>query len=523
MQVRRRRYDRTVLVPGQTLQSQERYAVGEEIGEGGYAIVYSATTSKGQRVALKEFIPGNSVVEREQVRRLFLRERDVLWGLRMHPHLPDLIEAFSQDGLHYLVLEFVEGESLRERIDREGPIPPDQVGPLSLQLTRAVASLHTHGIVHHDIKPGNVKLGPTGLAVLLDLGSARSVFFPSEHLQPLLRTAEGGAMGAGPATQITGTPGYMAPELREMVESNTLQSSYALDVFALGCSVYELVTGKRLAQSDIDAQNEAAIAQAVQEVKTLAPTLAGPVAGALKTQTRERYSSARELLAELTQVVPPRPAVRREILEFDLSSARGEVEQHLVITNAGGGTLTGTVRVLHPALSFRRPDGEDTHELHFEGNVCMARLLANVARAAASPEETGRIEVQTPHGQLQVTCRFLRAAIMPMRLVVQPARVTLTVTRQTVQQVQVRVRNDGGASGRVLATVSPPEMVLVTPGTTDIPPGDEVEFCVRPAIATLRPGTHTAIVTFCAESPGSSASIQVTLRVRGRPRGVATP
>src|SRR5574340_208554 len=136
MQVRRRRYDRTVLVPGQTLTGQDSYRVTDVIGEGGYSVVYSAASSRNVPVAIKEFIPGVTVTERQELHETYLHEREVLWGLRLDPHLPALVEAFSADGMNYLVQEFVPGESLQDRMNRLGPVPPSEVAPLVLQLAQ---------------------------------------------------------------------------------------------------------------------------------------------------------------------------------------------------------------------------------------------------------------------------------------------------------------------------------------------------------------------------------------------------
>jgi len=515
MQVRRRRYDRTVLAPGQTVRGQDSYQVGEPIGEGGYAVVYAATSSAGLPVALKEFLLGMTVAEREQMREMFARERQVLWGLRLHPHLPDLIEAFSQDGLHYLALELVPGQTLRERLSDEGPVSPKEAGPLSLQLTRAVAALHSHGIVHHDVKPENVKFSPTGLAILLDFGSARSVAATREGLRAVLWGRDGYALGAGPGTQIAGTPGYMAPELREMVNSDCIVSDYRLDVFALGCTMYEVITGNRLAQSEIDARNERRVEEAVEEVRALCPGLAGPVARALRLGGEERYPSARDLLGDLEQLVPPRPTVRKQLLEFDAASGRVDVEQALVITNAGGGMLSGWVRSRHAGISFLRPDGSRVRELHFDGNLTAVRVAADVSCGMEDTEETGQIRVETELGDLEVTCRVVRSVGEYGSLLVTPPRITLSVTPETMQQTVVKVRHQTARAGRIRAQVSPQGMLEVVPWAAEVTPGRELQFRVLPVIAALRPGLHRMTVSFQAEPGEARASLSVTLDVRG--------
>ncbi len=514
MQTRRRKYDRTVLLAGQTLRGQDSYRVGEVIGEGGYAVVYAATSSKQVALALKEFVPGSTVSEREYVRDLYLHERDVLWGLRLHPHLPDLIEAFSQDGMHYLVLEFIQGESLRDRLAQEGPMPPSEVGPLALQLARALASLHGHGVVHHDVKPANVKVGATGLAMLLDLGSARFAGAPAgQKLRPVTQGGPAQAFIDGTASQIAGTPGYMAPELREMVESDVVTSDYRLDVFALGCTIHELITNRQLKQDDIDARNPLLIEEAVREIAQRAVELAGPAGKALSLDPEGRYPSAQELLLDLQQMIPPRPALREQEVDLDLSAGRGEVEHTLVITNAGGGSLSGTVRALQPSLAFRRPDGSRVSELAFDGNVQAVRVVAD-ARPSSGQAEQGEILVSTPQGDLLVTCRFRRRPRTPIALVASPTEASLTVTRETVQRMTVKVRNQGGTGERVWVQVSRPGLVQVAPTECLLEPDSEVEFSIRPLARELRSGIHSLLVSFRAESGISQTGVRLTLRVR---------
>ena len=372
MQVRRRRYDRTVLVSGQTLTGRDTYRVGDVIGEGGYSVVYSATASRALPVALKEFIPGTTVAERQELYDTYLHERDVLWGLRLDPYLPALIEAFTADGMHYLAQEFIPGESLQDRMNRAGPVPPSEVATLVLQVTRALSSLHSRGLVHHDVKPANVKFGDSGLAMLLDMGSAR--FATGIHGAPPKQSVlKNLAIGA-----IAGTPGYMAPELREMVDADAIASHYTLDIFALGCTIHHLVANRVLDQDRLDLRDAAITNEVVAEIEQQCPELAAPARRALSYRASDRYPSAQEMLLELQQVVPPRLAVRELIVDFDLSAGRGFLDNTIVITNAGGGTLTGSLSADHPGLTFIRPDGQRAPRLSFDGNACAVRVVVDV-------------------------------------------------------------------------------------------------------------------------------------------------
>ena len=511
MQVRRRRYDRTVLAPGQDLRGQDSYEVGDVIGEGGYAVVYAGTARGGASVALKEFLRGSTVIEHGQIRDLFERERRVLWTLRFHPHLPDLIEAFSQDGMHYLVLEYVPGESLRERLERAGPVAPAEAPSLSLQLARAVAALHGEGVVHHDVKPDNVKFRASGLVVLLDLGSARSAGLPSEGLHPIGHGPDGAAVGAGLATQIVGTPGYMAPELHDMVESDSVRSDYRLDVFALGCTICEMVTGRRLQQSDIDARKAEEVRSALEEAGDLCPELAAPLTMAMELEEERRQASAQDLLEDLERVVPPRAATCRELLRFQAARGEREREELLVITNAGGGRLSGRIRSPDPRISFLRPGGGRTADLPFEGNATAVRVVAAMDAGPFS----GALEIEAAEETIPVRCEVVSKAPEPMRLTVRPASLTLIVTRETTQQAIVRVTKLGGAPDVVRArVVQGPAVVEVVPASMQLRPAEEGQFRLLPVRSGLRPGVHRTNVVFTAESGETTDPVRITVDAR---------
>jgi serine/threonine protein kinase len=517
MQIRRRRYDRTVLAPGQMLQGQDTYCVGQVIGEGGYAVVYEATSSKALPVAVKEFVPGATVQERDQVHDLYMRERDVLWRLRQHPNLPDLIEAFSQHGMYYLAFEFIQGDTLRERLKRQGPIPPAEAGPLILQLARALAALHAYHVVHHDVKPDNVVLSTSGLAMLLDLGSARFAGPSQESSQQRPLDARSQSLQASSASQVAGTDGYMAPELLEMVQKGCLVSQPALDVFAFGCTADELLTNRRLRQSEIDGRNAATISEAIREIEKCCPELVVPVAHALCLDVDGRYPSAQELLAVLEQVVPPQPAVRPHRLDFDLSGGQQQVERSLVVHNAGGGTLTGSVHCLHPALFLRQPDGTPTKQVALEGNLTAVGVVATSAGVPAGKQVEGQIVVRSARGELPVPCAISRIGLQPIELAAGLSQVTLLVTSEMMQQVWVKVRNKGGEAGRIFVERPPASLVDVIPSEAHLLPGSAADFCLRPVISRLRPGVHTTTILFRSESGESRAPVQVIIRVRGQP------
>jgi serine/threonine-protein kinase len=188
------------------------------LGEGAMGVVWLARRAE-ERVALKVLRPalaGNAVY----VQR-FLREARVAAEVR-HRHLVPILEAGEADGTHFLASAYVQGGSLADRLGREGRLEVAESVRVAAELAAALDALHGHGIVHRDVKPENVMLAEAG-AALTDFGLAKG-----DAYTVLTRPGE-----------IMGTLDYIAPEL-----ISGRDASAASDVYALGCLVYECLTGK---------------------------------------------------------------------------------------------------------------------------------------------------------------------------------------------------------------------------------------------------------------------------------------
>ena len=169
------------------------YKVTEKVGEGGMGEVYRATDQKlGRDVAIK-VLPQAFAVDAERLAR-FEREAKLLAGLN-HPNIAAIYGIESVESERFLVLEFVEGEDLAEKLKR-GPIPIGEALDLARQVTTALEVAHEQGIVHRDLKPANILINNDGAVKVLDFGLAKEIEQPSD---PTLSTAD----------TITGTPQYL--------------------------------------------------------------------------------------------------------------------------------------------------------------------------------------------------------------------------------------------------------------------------------------------------------------------------
>jgi tRNA A-37 threonylcarbamoyl transferase component Bud32 len=203
-----------------------RYLVLATVGQGGMAAVYRALDSRTHKqVAIKEMSQdGLTPTEQTEALEAFRAEADILQRLK-HPNLPRVYERFSDGTRHYLVMEFVEGQTLEQRQQATGggALPEAEVMAWAGQLCSVLAYLHSQRppIIFRDLKPANVMLTPQGQVKLIDFGIAR-VFHPG-------RTKD---------TQVLGTPGFAPPE-----QYGKAQTDARADIYALGVTLYQLLTG----------------------------------------------------------------------------------------------------------------------------------------------------------------------------------------------------------------------------------------------------------------------------------------
>ncbi len=227
------------------------YRIEAPLGAGGMGEVYRARDTRLDRTVAVKVLPAE-ISARPEVRERFEREARTISSLS-HPHICALYDVGLQDGVHYLVMEFLEGETLAQRLQRQ-PLPPDQVLQFGIQIADALERAHRTNIVHRDLKPGNIMLTANGVK-LLDFGLAKLVdaaiapqsgvtVLATEVAQHSL-TAEG---------TILGTLHYMAPEQLEGKHTDA-----RTDTFALGLVLYEMATGRKAFNGESQASLIAAI------------------------------------------------------------------------------------------------------------------------------------------------------------------------------------------------------------------------------------------------------------------------
>jgi serine/threonine-protein kinase len=213
------------------------YEILTLIGQGGMGEVYRATDTKlGRDVALK-ILPPSFTTDPERVAR-FRREAQVLASLN-HPHIAHIYGLEDANGTQFLVLELVDGESLDARI-AHGPIPVDDALGIAKQIAEALEAAHEKGIIHRDLKPANVALTRDGQVKVLDFGLAKAVDVTAGSVDAMTSpTITSPAMMTGIGV-ILGTAAYMSPE-----QAKGRPADKRSDVWAFGCVLYEMLTGRR--------------------------------------------------------------------------------------------------------------------------------------------------------------------------------------------------------------------------------------------------------------------------------------
>src|SRR5215475_14329734 len=265
------------------------YEIQSPLGAGGMGEVYRAQDTRLERTVAIKILPAHLSCDQVHKQR-FEREAKTISGLN-HPHICVLYDVGQQDGIDFLVMECVEGETLAKRLEK-GPLPLDQVLKNGAQIADALDKAHRAGIVHRDLKPGNIMLTSTG-AKLLDFGLAKPAAAPVSGMTLTATT---------PVTQegtIAGTYPYMSPE---QVEGSELDGRS--DIFSLGAVLYEAVTGKRA----FEGRSQLSVASAILEkepvpitaVKPLTPpTLDHAIRRCLAKDREERWQTARDLMLEM--------------------------------------------------------------------------------------------------------------------------------------------------------------------------------------------------------------------------------
>ena len=286
------------LTPGAKLGP---YEIVSPVGAGGMGEVYRARDTRLDRTVAIKILPPH-LSDNPEAKQRFDREARAISSLN-HPNICTLYDLGHQDGIDYLVMEFLEGETLAERLAK-GPLPPEQVLKYGIEICDGLEKAHRGGVTHRDLKPGNVMLTKTG-AKLMDFGLAKATTASAPPASSLTAT-----LAAPQADQpltargmVVGTFQYMSPEQIEGKEADARS-----DIFALGGVLYEMATGKRAFEGKTTASVIAAVLErdpppisAVQPMSP--PALDRVVKTCLAKDPDERFQTVHDVKLQLKWIV----------------------------------------------------------------------------------------------------------------------------------------------------------------------------------------------------------------------------
>ena len=301
------------LAPGTRLGP---YEITGQIGAGGMGEVYRATDTNLKRTVAIKVLPEAVATDGERLAR-FQREAEVLARLN-HPNIAAIYGLEKSDGTAALVMELVEGPTLADRI-AQGPIPLDEALPIAKQIAEALEAAHEQGIIHRDLKPANVKVRPDGMVKVLDFGLAKAL----EPVSAGSTDATTSPTITSPAMMtrigvILGTAAYMSPE-----QAKGRAADKRSDVWAFGCVLFEMVTGRRAFEGEDISDTLAAVLRGEPEWTALpanvSPALVALLRGCLDKDRRRRVadlSTARFIIdregeAVTAVAVSPASQIRR--------------------------------------------------------------------------------------------------------------------------------------------------------------------------------------------------------------------
>src|SRR5262245_26416468 len=298
--------DQTTSLIGNNL---DHYKIIRCLGQGGMGEVYLATdTQLGRKVAIK-LLPKQFTAHPDRVQR-FKQEARAASGLN-HPNILTIYEIGEVDQWHFIVSEFIEGQTLREQMSR-GRIELRAALDIATQIALALEAAHQAGIVHRDIKPENVMVRPDGLVKVLDFGLAKLTELPAAPPEPGFDAqAQSVARLNTEPGMVMGTVSYMSPE-----QARGQQVDHRTDIFSFGVMFYELLAGRRpfvgTSANDLIAALLTSEPKPLSELQPEAPPeLERAVSKCLAKKLEDRYQTSRELQADLkkleqvTRFIPP--------------------------------------------------------------------------------------------------------------------------------------------------------------------------------------------------------------------------
>ena len=328
------------------------YEIQSPLGVGGMGEVYRAKDTRLDRTVAVKILPSH-LSDNPEAKQRFDREARAISSLN-HPNICTLHDVGHQDGIDFLVMEFLEGETLADRL-RKGPLPTEQVLKYGIEICEGLERAHKSGVVHRDLKPGNVMLTKTG-AKLMDFGLAKASPAGASLASSLTMTISGPSADQPLTAQgtIVGTFQYMSPEQTEGKEADARS-----DIFALGAVLYEMATGKRAFTGKSQASIVAAILASEPPPISVAQPMSPPaleqvVKTCLAKDPEERFQTVHDLKLQLRWIAEASSS--RLALPAQVRARRAIQKRTLIIAAAVGWVLAAAALAVFLLNRFQLED-----------------------------------------------------------------------------------------------------------------------------------------------------------------------
>jgi serine/threonine-protein kinase len=440
MPKRRRIGERYLLAPRERLPGrQHTFEIQNFIGQGGFAAAYRAVTADGQPCFIKEYFPPSRPSEAAELGRVYGTERDVVRRIGNYELIPRFWDAFSYEGFHYLVTDFVPGPDL-ETVLRSGQrLRQDVLVQWCVCLSHELAFLHSRNVVHHDLKPENVRLNEDGDPVIVDFSAAHWYRMPGETTD-----------------QIYGSDSFLAPEYADR-DAEDLESGRRMDVFALGRILVEMMTGERMSQDEINRRQDQLYGQILHSGR-LDTAFVRAVFRSVTYDPARRYPSGTELLEDMAPAAPPLGRVRPAKVDFGVVRDTAPRELNVQCYNVGGGTLRAEVAADGDWFEIGTTGAVTGKNSMFERNRQSIRVVAYPERVPAGGGAAGRMVLTFSGASLEVPIQLERGR-EAADVQVQPQSLKLMAPPGGFGQARLTFTNVGSAPARI-ALRPPVDLVI---------------------------------------------------------------
>jgi eukaryotic-like serine/threonine-protein kinase len=503
------------------------YEIVAPLGAGGMGEVYRARDTRLDRDVAVKVLSGH-FVSAPSLKERFDREARTISQLS-HPNICRLYDVGSQDGFDYLVMECLEGETLADRLNR-GPLPLEEVLRYGAQIADALDKAHQQGVVHRDLKPGNIMLTKSG-AKVLDFGLAKQAQAKTTSSSALTAMTSGKALTV--EGTIVGTFQYMAPEQIEGAEADT-----RTDIFALGCLLYEMATGKRAfagkTQASVIASILATEPPPLSQVAPMTPpALERLVRSCMAKEREDRIQSAHDVKLQLqwiaeagSQAGVPAPVVARRRVSHRIAWAIAAIAAAAAIVFAIGFFLRAPVEPRPLRVSILPPDQHSFDPLSIALSPDGTKLAFVATVAGIAPQLWVRpldsTAAQPLAGTDDASSPFWSPDSRSLGFFAQGKLRIIEASGGAVQTLADAPQSRGGtwgANGVILYTPSPTSPLLRIPAAGGTPSqveksatsqADSFALAASPRWPAFLPdGRHFIFFRFSRDNPGSRGDIHL--------------